>query len=176
MSGTSSFLVSFAWITFFSYFVTIIASNWVHLLGVPNLLAYFGILLVAVGAEIPDGINSGTVAKRGYGSMRTSSCMGSQITNICLGLGVPWILSSLVAGTDVRVGVGDSLLHTVSLCLLGIVVMFYLLTVGLESPSTAGRYAGDQTVVLGKVHIGILIGVYILAILVFTKIALQALV
>ena len=55
----------------------------------PAALAFFGIVLVALGAEIPDTINSVTVAKRGYGSMSTSSCMGSQICNICVGLGEP---------------------------------------------------------------------------------------
>ena len=52
--------------------------------------------IVAVGAEIPDTIQSVTVAKRGYGAMAVSNCLGSQICNICLGLGLPWTISNLL--------------------------------------------------------------------------------
>lgn len=44
---------------------------------------------VAIGAEIPDTIQSVTVAKKGYGSMAVSNGLGSQICNICVGLGEP---------------------------------------------------------------------------------------
>ncbi len=74
-----TFVVSFIWITLFSYCITIVTDNWVNrdLKGIANAEAFFGIVLVAIGAEVPDTINSCTVAARGYGSMSTSSCIGS---------------------------------------------------------------------------------------------------
>jgi Ca2+/Na+ antiporter len=50
-------------------------------------MAFFGLAVVAIGAEIPDCIQSVTVAKKGYGSMAVSNGLGSQICNICVGLG-----------------------------------------------------------------------------------------
>eukprot|EP00965_Chrysotila_dentata_P077753 2565292-Pleurochrysis_carterae.AAC.1 len=43
---------------------------------VPAPLRY----VIAIGAEIPDTIQSVTVAKRGYGSMAVSNSTGSQAT------------------------------------------------------------------------------------------------
>ena len=36
-----------------------------------------------------------TVAKRGYGSMAVSNSTGSQIINILIGLGLPWLISNM---------------------------------------------------------------------------------
>lgn len=154
-----TFLISFSWITFFSYFVTIIASNWVHLLEVPSLLAYFGIVLVAVGAEVPDAINSVTVAKRGYGSMSTSSCMGSQIANICLGLGMGWFLVSVFGDLEVQVGVHDELLTLVSWCQLFNICLVYAVTVGTAR--------GKENVVLTRFHVYLFASMYVFVILAF---------
>ena len=57
-------------------------------------LAFFGFLLVAIGAEVPDTIQSVAVARRGYGSLAVANAVGSQIINICIGLGLPWFISA----------------------------------------------------------------------------------
>eukprot|EP00944_MAST-04C_sp_MAST-4C-sp1_P007232 g7232.t1 len=54
--------------------------------------SFFGLITIAIGAEIPDTIQSVTMAKRGYGSMAVSNAIGSQIINILIGLGLPWLL------------------------------------------------------------------------------------
>jgi len=58
-------------------------------------------VLVAAGAEIPDAIQSVTVATRGYGSMAVANSCGSQITNILLGLGLPWLIADIRADATV---------------------------------------------------------------------------
>jgi K+-dependent Na+/Ca+ exchanger-like protein len=88
-----TFTVSFFWVAVFSFIVSTIVARWVDLSGVS--LSFFGVVLVAAGAEIPDTIQSVTVARRGYGSMAVSNCLGSQITNILMGLGLPWLISNL---------------------------------------------------------------------------------
>ena len=38
-----------------------------------------------------------------YGNMATSNSIGSQITNICVGLGVPWLISVAINDKPVEV-------------------------------------------------------------------------
>ena len=52
---------------------------------------------IAVGAVIPDRSQSVTVARRGYGSMAVSNSTGSQIINILIGLGLPWLISTMAS-------------------------------------------------------------------------------
>jgi len=96
-----TFAISFLWVSFFSYVISAIVTRFVLLSGLP--FALFGVVLVAVGAEIPDTIQSVTVARKGYGSMAVANGMGSQICNILVGLGMPWFLSNWVAGKQVEV-------------------------------------------------------------------------
>lgn len=86
-----TFFSSFLWVTIFSFLVSSIVERWVFMTGVP--MEFFGLLLVSIGAEIPDTIESVTVAKRGFGSMAVANCLGTQVINICIGLGLPWLLT-----------------------------------------------------------------------------------
>ena len=94
-----TFFVSMGWITLFSFLVTVIIERWVALLNVPGASALFGFVLVAVGAEIPDSVNAVTISRRGLGGMAISACLGSQVVNISLGLGMPWLIASLFGKT-----------------------------------------------------------------------------
>jgi len=135
-----TFVSSFLWISIFSYFVTIVVDNWIgkDLQGLQSAEAFFGIVLVAIGAEVPDTINSCTVAARGYGSMGTSSCIGSQIANICLGLGLSWTMAGAIEEQDVSLGKNDPLVKTVAWIQLGNVIIFYGAAVVLPSILTKG--------------------------------------
>jgi len=92
-----AFFVSFLWVSLFSFCISTVVERWGVLSQVP--LAFFGFFLVSLGAEVPDTVQSVTVARRGYGSMAISNAMGSQICNICIGLGLPWLLSLLGGST-----------------------------------------------------------------------------
>jgi len=85
-----TFLMTFVWVSIFSFVLSSIIERWVALSGVN--MAVFGLILVSLGAEIPDTIESVSVAKKGYGSMAVANCQGTQVINIALGLGVPWLL------------------------------------------------------------------------------------
>ena len=65
--------------------------------------SFFGLIAIAIGAEIPDTIQSVAMAKRGYGSMAVSNAIGSQIINILIGLGLPWFFLGLFGDRDVCV-------------------------------------------------------------------------
>jgi len=80
--------MSFSWVAFFSCIITETIEVWVMKTGISE--AFFGLTLIAIGAQIPDAIESVIVAKRGYGLMALSNCIGSQTVNICVALGLPW--------------------------------------------------------------------------------------
>ena len=80
-----TFAMAFAWVAFLSTVISAVVSRWGDLLGVSP--AFLGMYIIAVGAEIPDTIQSVTGARRGYGSMAVSNSTGSQIINILIGLG-----------------------------------------------------------------------------------------
>lgn len=96
-----TFLASLAWICLHSFVITAICGRFVARLQQPGMMGLLGLLVVSVGAEVPDMAQAIAVAKRGYGSMAVSACVGSQIVNICCGLGWPWLLCA-IAGTEVQ--------------------------------------------------------------------------
>eukprot|EP00300_Choanocystis_sp_HF-7_P007882 c15561_g1_i1.p1 GENE.c15561_g1_i1~~c15561_g1_i1.p1 ORF type:complete len:437 (+),score=103.73 c15561_g1_i1:27-1313(+) len=91
-----TFIIAFAWVSFFSYLIADVVESWGSSSNIP--LSFLGVVVVAIGAEIPDMIQSVTVAQKGYGSMAVAGCFGSQITNVCVGLGVPWLLAGAAFG------------------------------------------------------------------------------
>jgi len=99
-----TFLVSFIWVAVFSFVISTVVDRWVGFAPATAdyLSVIFGVILVAGGAEIPDTLQSVLYARQGYGSMAVSNCIGSQICNIFLGLGLPWTISNII-GTPVRI-------------------------------------------------------------------------
>lgn len=91
---------AFLWVALLSLVISAVVSRFGALLHLPS--AFLGMYIIAIGAEIPDTIQSVTVAKRGYGSMAVSNSCGSQIINILVGLGLPWFLSNW-AGIHIRI-------------------------------------------------------------------------
>jgi len=100
-----TFTMTFVWVSVFSFVLSSIIERWVELSGIN--MAVFGLILVSLGAEIPDTIESVSVAKKGYGSMAVANCQGTQVINIALGLGLPWLLicssSDIVLSKDLLV-------------------------------------------------------------------------
>jgi len=98
-----TFFVAFLWVSLFSFTISAVSGRFNEISGLP--LSLFGIVLVAAGAEVPDGVQSLSVAKRGYGSMAVSNSCGAQITNILFGLGFPWLIANIVGyGEGTRKG------------------------------------------------------------------------
>ena len=124
-----TFLTAFLWITLFSFVITVVVERWVALLNVPGTSALLGLVLVAAGAEIPDSVNAVTIAKRGFGGMAIGACLGSQVVNICLGLGMPWLIASLM-GKAVPLSSTNWFIHEASvLLLLAVVVVVFVVAV-----------------------------------------------
>ena len=101
-----SFLASFVWVSFFSFVISTVVERYVIISGIGG--GYYGVVLVCLGAEVPDAIQCVSVAKRGYGSMAIANVVGSQVINILIGLGLPWFISGM-AGLHVKVKGHDDL-------------------------------------------------------------------
>eukprot|EP00756_Hemistasia_phaeocysticola_P039492 Hpha_TRINITY_DN16818_c0_g12::TRINITY_DN16818_c0_g12_i1::g.148356::m.148356 len=123
-----AFILSFLWVAVFSFVISTIAGRWADLSGLGN--GFFGLLLVSSGAEIPDCIQSITVAKRGFGSMATSNAIGSQNVNVLIGLGLPWLMYNAAMGKTVKVD-GHKKLQAAAFFQCGAIALNVFLLIGL---------------------------------------------
>ena len=83
---------AFTWLAAFSTALSAAITRWGVLLNVPG--TFMGMFVIAVGAQIPDTVQALAVARRGLGSMAVASAVGSQVMNVLIGLGMPWLLST----------------------------------------------------------------------------------
>lgn len=82
-----------------------------------------GLIFLAAGTSVPDALGSIAVAKQGEGDMAVANALGSNVFDIMLGLGVPWMLSAFM-GNEVKFpGATKELLEWI-LVLAGILVLF----------------------------------------------------
>merc|ERR1712196_706070 len=58
-----------------------------------------GLTFCAAGTSSPDALASFIVAGNGEGMMAVSNALGSNIFDICFGLGFPFLLSTLISGS-----------------------------------------------------------------------------
>merc|ERR1719272_2047699 len=56
----------------------------------------FWIGVLSAGTSVPDAIGSLLVARDGQGDMAVSNAIGSNLFDILLGLGLPWMLGTLI--------------------------------------------------------------------------------
>jgi solute carrier family 24 (sodium/potassium/calcium exchanger), member 5 len=74
-------------------------------LGIPGLL--MGLVFIAAGTSVPDALSSIAVGKSGMGDMAVANVLGSNIFNILIGLGLPWLLKVLVSQKPYPLNKGD---------------------------------------------------------------------
>lgn len=93
-------------------------------IGLPPVIV--SLTLLAAGTSAPDLIASIDVARDGRGTMAVSNAVGSNIFDVLVGLGLPWIVAivGLSMGT---VDVGTSGLLESMFILVGTVVLLYVL-------------------------------------------------
>ena len=115
------------WIGVLSYFMV----TWASKLGcIWNIHpAIMGVTVLAAGTSVPDAIGSLLVARDGQGDMAVSNAIGSNVFDILLGLGLPWMLSGLVFPSAAGVTVDAEALVPLSLILVGTLAGVYIVTV-----------------------------------------------
>lgn len=88
----ASFFISLVWITILSYFMVELMLKLGCLWSIPDVV--MGLTFLAMGTSIPDALGSISVAKDGQGDMAVSNAVGSNVFDICIGLGLPWFIKS----------------------------------------------------------------------------------
>lgn len=89
-----------------------------------------GVTLIALGAEIPDTVGSMALAKVSQGSAAVSNALNSQIINLLVGLGLPYLLSNIIHGEPMDLGEAGSTQMFIGILLAGIVCAFVWFTLG----------------------------------------------
>jgi len=82
-----------------SYVLVEVAVVTAQILNIPE--AIIALTVLAVGTSIPDLFSSVIVAKQGRGDMAVSNAIGSNIFDILVGLGLPFIIAMIVYGESI---------------------------------------------------------------------------
>jgi K+-dependent Na+/Ca+ exchanger-like protein len=117
-----AFAVSIAFIAVLSYFLVEYAVLFADALSVPPVIVALTIL--AAGTSVPDLFASVVVARQGRGDMAVANAVGSNVFDILIGLGLPWLVVLVAQGGVVEIGTAD--LFTSTLILLGTVVLLFI--------------------------------------------------
>jgi len=119
------FLFSIVLIAAISYVLVEVAVVSAHILGIPE--AIIALTVLAVGTSVPDLISSAIVAKQGRGDMAVSNAIGSNIFDILVGLGLPFLIVMLGSGEVISAG-GDLVVSSVIL-FASVIILFILLLI-----------------------------------------------
>jgi len=115
-----NFLMSIVLIALLSWVLVESAVVISEAMGIPKYV--IALTVLAFGTSIPDMISSIIVAKQGRGGMAISNALGSNIFDILIGLGLPWIVLILSGGTGLNVE-GSNITSHILILLASVVVM-----------------------------------------------------
>ncbi|XP_064613836.1 sodium/potassium/calcium exchanger 4-like [Liolophura sinensis] len=88
-----TFIMSIVWIAAFSYLMVWMVTITGDALGIPDTV--MGLTLLAAGTSVPDALSSLFVSRDGLGDMAVSNSIGSNVFDILLCLGLPWLLKTV---------------------------------------------------------------------------------
>jgi len=117
-----AFFVSIALISVLSWFLVENAVAFAEAIHISPVIVALTIL--AAGTSVPDAFASLVVARQGRGEMAIANAVGSNIFDILVGLGLPWLLALLFLGDTITIGTEG--LWTSALVLLGTVVLLFV--------------------------------------------------
>lgn len=93
-------------------------------LGLPAVIV--SLTLLAGGTSAPDLIASVDVAKDGRGAMAVANAVGSNIFDVLIGLGVPWMLTLLIVDPEVHVST-DGIIESIFLLSVTTIILYAFL-------------------------------------------------
>ncbi len=95
-------------------------------LNIPKYIV--GLTVLAFGTSVPDMISSLIVARQGRGGMAVSNALGSNIFDILIGLGLPWLVLMFMEKTSIEVDTSEISTHILVLLgsVVGMLVLFLL--------------------------------------------------
>lgn len=119
------FLVSIIVIAALSYVLVEVAVASAHILQIPE--AIIALTVLAVGTSIPDLFSSIIVAKQGRGDMAVSNAIGSNIFDILVGLGLPFMIVMLIEGSSIDAG--GNIIRSVIILFGSLLLLVFLLLI-----------------------------------------------
>ncbi len=119
----ATFLISITMIAAISWVLVESAIEIAHILNISE--AIIAVTILAAGTSIPDMLSSAVVSKQGRGGMAISNAVGSNIFDILIGLGLPFLLIILIEGGSVKMQV-DNLTTSVWFLLSSVVILFVM--------------------------------------------------
>ncbi len=120
------FAVSIILIAVLSYVLVEVAVVSAHILNVSETI--IALIVLAVGTSVPDLFSSIIVAKQGRGDMAVSNAIGSNIFDILVGLGLPFMIVMLLSGDTIEAG--GNITRSVIILLGAVVLLVILLFLG----------------------------------------------
>ena len=133
-----TFVTCLCWMGFFSYFMV----SWVEIIGasagIPSVI--MGLTFLAAGTSVPDMFSAVIVAQQGFGDKAVSSTIGSNVFDINIALGLPWLLFIIVYQESVVV-IADGFL--ISILILFVTLFALIITIRLVNwslPKWAGYF------------------------------------
>lgn len=133
------------YLVFLQSIIIIAALSWVLVelavlistaLNIPESIV--ALTVIAVGTSIPDLFSSMIVARQGRGDMAVSNAVGSNIFDILVGLGLPFLIFLAISGGTVDAGQGN-LMSSVIILFASVVLLFILL---VASKWKVGKFTG----------------------------------
>lgn len=120
----ATFLISLLWLTVISYFMVEFILKLGCLWKISSVV--MGLTFLAMGTSIPDALGSIAVAKEGEGDMAVSNAVGSNVFDICLGLGLPWFIETAIVnpGRTLSIGDKDEVMPSIFILLAIIIILF----------------------------------------------------
>ncbi len=145
------FIISIGLISILSWILVRSAVGISESLGIPELL--IGLTIVAIGTSIPDLISSMIVARQGRPGMAINNAIGSNVFDILIGLGLPFLLYVLINGTGFGIA-SDNLIFSVSILMASAVILLLFFLLGGWKSS---RMVGVILILLYVVYLGYVI-------------------
>jgi len=118
----ATFFMCVLYISGISYFMVDWGATIGCVIGIPEVV--MGSLVLAAGTSVPDALGSIGVAKAGMGDMAVANAVGSNVFDIWLGLGLPWLVF-LPLKEDGYIEVSTKQLWPSILILFGVLVVYY---------------------------------------------------
>ncbi|XP_071101945.1 sodium/potassium/calcium exchanger 4-like [Haliotis cracherodii] len=111
-----TFFMSVFWIAIFSYVLVWMVTIAGDALEIPDMV--MGLTLLSAGTSVPDCLASLYVARDGLGDMAVSNSIASNVFNILMCLGLPWLLETAAVNVGETVTISSGALLYNSIILL----------------------------------------------------------
>jgi len=133
-----TFSISLVWITILSYFMVVLMEKIGCAWGISSFI--MGITFLAMGTSVPDALGSIAVAREGEGDMAVSNAIGSNVFDICIGLGLPWFLVTLLDGKGKSISAAIESIVASTIILFLVVVVLFLSLYCSKHPETGKSF------------------------------------